>query len=417
MINSDIYDTIDQDFNQGSGGNTNFEALVGNSPYKISPEEITKFQDRYQIIKDFQQKILEVFRASLKGEADAKIYRMVLGDIPAHIGLDYHVNLSERQHTTPVFFCTDEPVLGKLSEIQCPGSGWCIHQQLWTLYRAYPDIFGVPRNFALSVAEQFVQSVRDYVGKDPIIHHLTENASRAHGMRYFIQKTRKYGAKYLSYDHNVGPGDCNFYRAHDFYNILSQNFYSERMRQVETGYGWFDLPPSALFDGKIIMALPFLNETRSLFSDEIRSIFPYTTIIDPDGIMLEDGSTISLEKFCQLPRQKRDYYIKYAGTDISINWGSKSVFLASSGSGKQVRALMDRIIKDRIAGRYWILQASLRTKESISYFNRGGRLGTADGYGKWSGFYGPNGLMGILVFHKNFNKVHGGENTVMSIVY
>lgn len=36
---------------------------------------------------------------------------------------------------------------------------------------------------------------------------------------------------------------------------------------------------------------------------------------------------------------------------------------------------------------------------------------------KWSGFYGPDGLMGVLVMHKHFSKVHGSEDTVMSIVY
>ena len=321
----DVYADVDRDFNLGTGGNTGFEALIGISPYKINPQEISGFQGRYQIIKEFQKVTLNTFRASLVGEANPEIHRMILADVPEYLGARYHALLTERQHTTPVFFRTDEPIPGKLSEIQCPGSGWCLHQQLWSLYRDRPEVFGKPEYFPESLAEKFVGSVKSLVGDEPLIHHLTENASRPHGMRYFINKTRDYGAKYYSYDRDVSPTDCNFFRSHDFYNITTQNFYAERMRLVEEGKAWFDLPPSALFDGKVVMALPFLKESRDAYSDEIRSIFPYTTIIRPEGIELEDGAIVSIEEFCNRPPRMRDYYIKYGGTDVSINYRQSTV--------------------------------------------------------------------------------------------
>jgi hypothetical protein len=36
---------------------------------------------------------------------------------------------------------------------------------------------------------------------------------------------------------------------------------------------------------------------------------------------------------------------------------------------------------------------------------------------KFSAFYGPGGLMGILVLEKQAHKVHGSSQTIMSIVY
>lgn len=35
---------------------------------------------------------------------------------------------------------------------------------------------------------------------------------------------------------------------------------------------------------------------------------------------------------------------------------------------------------------------------------------------KFSGFYGPDGLMGILVMQKPSPKVHGSSDTIMSVV-
>jgi hypothetical protein len=99
----------------------------------------------------------------------------------------------------------------------------------------------------------------------------------------------------------VRPQDCNFVRAHDFFGLLTENFAAERLRLSANGTCVYDLPPVALFDQKVLLAFPFWDETRGYFSDDIRGLFPYTTVLAPKGVRLETGDWATLEQFSALP--------------------------------------------------------------------------------------------------------------------
>jgi len=340
----------------------------------------------------------------------------VVGDLPQHLGLAYHRQLTDSQHRRPVFFRTDEPCPGKLSEIQCPGSGWCLAEEILTLYRNNERVFGPRRHFRDSLAAGFATALRRYLERPPLVHHLLDNASRPHGMRYFIQRTREHGVKYFTFDRGVTPQECNFVRSHDFVTLPHHNFFTTRMERCNRGEVFFDLSPSALFDCKIIMSWPFWSRTRDWYDDGIRALFPFTSLIERDGFMLPDGDWISLGDFCQRSAGQRDYYLKYAGSDIALNWGSKGVFLASDLSSVRLRKLIESIVENGERRRYWIIQESLRHRDEVSAFGRDGTPFATKTYSKFSGFYGPDGLMGILVMQKFSPKVHGSPDTIMSVV-
>ncbi|MFO1512447.1 MAG: hypothetical protein U1F83_05955 [Verrucomicrobiota bacterium] len=122
----ELYRQLDEEINGRLGTDVGFTALVRATPYPMDVAVVDGFRERYATIKRFQESTLALFNASLRGECDPEIAAMVLGDVPAHLGSDYHRQLTARQHHTPVFFRTDEPLPSKLSEIQCPGSGWCL---------------------------------------------------------------------------------------------------------------------------------------------------------------------------------------------------------------------------------------------------------------------------------------------------
>jgi len=199
---------------------------------------------------------------------------------------------------------------------------------------------------------------------------------------------------------------------------MVNNFFESRRSKFLSGQRTlFDLPPVMFFDAKLIMALPFERESREYFSDRVRELFPYTCIIHPEGVELEDGHRLSLEDFISLKRSSgMDYYLKYAGTDVNINWGSRAVYYAASMSKKALGDLLDRIVKDYRANRFWILQKGYRMKYQTRYYSRGGQTRDMDGYAKFSGFYGPGGLMGAMNMTRRHHKVHGGDETVVSIV-
>jgi hypothetical protein len=414
---SDYYHQLDDAINETIGVDVGWTGLIASKPYPMAESICEGFRSRYALIKTFQEQTLALFKASLNHECDPEIAQMVVGELPEKWGLRYHQQLTDRQHRTPVFFRTDEVEAGKLSEIQCSGSGWGLAEQLRQLYVDNAGAFGSPEYFPNSLAAGFTRALRNYLGAEPCIHHLVDNASRPHGMRYFIQRARQQGARYFSYDQDLAPLDCNFVRSHDFVTLPHHNFFDTRMEQCNQGKVCFDLPPSNLFDGKIIMAWPFWEKTRHWYSDEVRNLFPYTNVIQPDGIELENGQRISIEDFCKIPQRKREFYIKYAGTDIGINWGSKSVFLASTFSQVKCRELMETILNDRQNNRHWIVQQAVRQKEQVCGLDRDGEPFEDEAYTKLSGFYGPDGLMAILAMQKCHHKVHGSSETIMSIVH
>ena len=236
-------------------------------------------------------------------------------------------------------------------------------------------------------------------------------------MNYFIHRLRDEGVPHLYYDGGHDPADCNFIRAHDFISLPTHNFFTERMERCNRGEVFFDLPPSCLFDGKILMAWPFWHKTRDAFDDEVRNLFPHTSVIEPDGVVLANGEQVTIDEFCAIPKRQRKYYLKYGGADLAINWGSRGVHHAKMLSKPKCREMMDRILADRQRRRYWILQESVRHAESVVAFGRDQETIESVAYAKFSGFYGPSGLMAIMVMHLRSHKVHGTADTILSLVY
>jgi len=123
----DLYTWLDRTFSQVAGGEPGFANLLAAAPRVLDEATLQGFAERFDCIRRFQQTTLGLFLASLKGEAHPEIAGHVLGDVPAAYADDYHRGLSPAHLKPPLFFRTDEPVIGKLSEIQCPGSCWAGH--------------------------------------------------------------------------------------------------------------------------------------------------------------------------------------------------------------------------------------------------------------------------------------------------
>lgn len=416
VIDVPWYRFIDEDIESRTLASVGFTNLIAKQPYAMDDATLEGYRSRYTVLKKFQEITRDIFVASLRGEADPTIAHTVLAGQPPCRGKEYHLKLTEKQLKLPVFFRTDEAAPGAIVEMQCPGSGWEIADHLRDIYLAFPDDFGKPTRFFRSLASSFAQSLRGYVGDEPIIHHLLNNASRPHGGRYFIQRCREEGLRFFSWD-AVQWKDCNFIRAHEFYDLRYNGFFDQWMEACEEGRLLFDHPPTPLYDAKVILAWPFWNKTREYYSDDIRALFPHTDIITPEGFHLADGSWVSLDDYCQTDKKKRTYYFKFAGTDPNLNWGSRAVYYTGSLSGVMCRQMFDRILADYQLGHHWIVQEARTWPESVTAIERDGQEVTIDAYTKLSGYYGPDGLVGILIMQEHSRKVHGSPKTVVSIVF
>lgn len=300
--------------------------------------------------------------------------------------------------------------LEKIAEIQCPGSLWGELELLYNFHKS--------RNFVLpkfSPAEIFATQLKDFLnGEDPVIQYLTDNASAPPGVHYFIQQTRPF-VKYWGIDKGVRAMNCNFIRSHSFYGLCGENYFKTRLQQENPRFK-FDLPPHILFDQKATLVLPFWKKTRHLFSDKIRNMIVYSTPLIDEQIELEEGEMISISNFSKLPQSRRNYYLKYAGSDVSINWGSKAVYrLSNYGSGKCLE-LLQSCLSDFQYGKIWLLQKELTESAEISYYDRTETRCLDKFNAKYSSFFGPAGLIGIVASYRKHFKVHGQEETVVGIM-
>lgn len=403
------YEWADSLINSSPKYTTGFTELLATKPYHLSPTVRDLYQARLRVIQSFQKIALETFRAALQNEVQPEVLHWLMNETPDSVGISYHRKLEDRHFTLPVFFRTDEVIPGRIIELQCPGSAWGELQLAFEFAARMGHV-----NPEDSPADRFVTQLEDFLKVPPVVDHLLDNSSAPPGMRYFIESTRP-RVRYWGIDRGVKGADCNFIRSHAFFSICSDKDFIPRLAKVGNGVT-YDLPPHILFDNKALLVLPFWSVTRGLFTDEIRELFPFTTPLKPDGIELPDGTRISIEDFSHLPQSQRSYFLKYAGSSLALNWGSRAVYrLSNLGSGRCLDFLRQRLARYEM-GEIWLLQKEETQNDDIEFMARNGTIHKERLRAKFSGYYGPDGCLGVLAWHRPHFKVHGQEETVLSYV-
>lgn len=413
----DSYAFLDHQINASSGTSCGFGSLVTEEPFRLETCQWDEAAVRYHRVRAFQEITLSLFNASLRGAFDPAVATLVINELPPHLGVDYYKALTPRQHSLPAFFRTDEVGQGKICEIQSPGSLWGVHEQLYNLYAGGSPFFATRSPYArYRLSEQFARHLRSYLAAEPLVHHYMDGSTNPSGMRFFIQQTRAQGIRYYGYDRGLAPHDCNFIRHHIYATHWCDKHVEDRMARCDAGTLRYDLPPSVLFSQKIPMIFPFWDKTKAFYSDDIRTLFPYTQLITPEGIVMEDGAIVSIDQFCQRPRSQRAYYIKYASSDLTLCSRGKGVFYAKTFSREKMRAFFDRILQGYPQKKYWVLQTAHVPKNTTTYLTRDNARKETPVHAKMSSFYGPDGLMGMLLMQHPFYKVHGSQETIATVV-
>jgi hypothetical protein len=405
----DPYKWADKLFNASPKYLTGFTELLSTGPYIVSPAVMKQYNERLIIIRKYQEAVIKLFRDVLSRDRKGKILNWLLNETPDSIGAGYHRKLNDCHFFTPVFFRTDEAAPGRIVEIQCPGSIWG-ELQLTFKYAKSLGYIGDES----SPAEKFTNQLYDYLGEPPVVHHLLDNSSAPAGMRYFIESTRP-AIKYWGIDRGIKPKNCNFIRSHSFFGMCAENEFRSRFFNIGNKIK-YDLPPHILFDQKAPLVLPFWSVTRDFFTDEIRNIMLYSTPLLPSGIELPDNTKISVSEFSKLPQSGRKYYLKYAGSDVSINWGAKAVHRLSNYSSNSCLELLNNCLSNFNKGQIWLLQKEEKQDDEIEFSDRNNSTRKQKLRAKFSAFYGPQSLIGVMAMHRNNYKVHGQEDTVLSYV-
>lgn len=397
----------DNHFNRSFSVNTGFTQLLSVSPTTISSSEYIVANNRLQIIHEFQDTCISIFRRALKDD-DQELLHWLINETPQSFTVDYHKHLDDRHFVKPVFFRTDEMLTGKIAEIQCPGSLWGELELMHNFYKN--EGYTVP---VFSPADVFSEQLIDFLGQQPVIQYLIDNASAPAGVRYFIQQTRP-KLLYWGIDKDIRVLDCNFIRTHSFYGLCGENYFLTRLEENPQSFK-YDFPPYVLFDQKATLVLPFWKKTRNFFSDRVRNLIIYSTPVLNENITLENGDKVSLETFSKFPQSQRRYYLKYAGSDVSLNWGSKAVHRLSNYGSFQCLKLLQKCLFEHKKGKIWLLQKEHKEKKEKSYWDRDGQLSKDNFNCKYSSFYGPLGLIGIVGSYRKHYKVHGQSETVIDL--
>lgn len=299
---------------------------------------------------------------------------------------------------------------GKIAEIQCPGSHW---GELELLYEYFKREGSTSTLTAPSTL--FTKQLQQYLGNiQPIICYLGDNASAPTGVRYFINKTRP-AIKYWGIDSGVSSLDCNFIRTHSFFGLCAENYFKVRLKESPPTFK-YDFPPYVLFDQKATLVLPFWSKTREFFTDEIRNLIIFSTPLLSDIIELESGECVTIKDFSSKPPSQRAYYLKYAGSDVSMNWGSRAVYRLSNETSKRCEELLQTCLNSAQNGHIWLLQKELTSKCELEYLDRTGTRKAEKRNVKYSAFYGPFGLIGMSSYYRKHFKVHGQYDTILSLV-
>jgi hypothetical protein len=404
-----IYDWADNIINTPPRFETGLTLLLAVRPYIVSPGVWQCFESRSSTIRQFQKTSIQIFKAALNHEISPDILRWLLNETPEPLGMTYHKRLEDRHFTSPVFFRTDEVRPGNIIEINSPAALW---GELQLMYE-YSIQMGHTIDRA-SPAELFANQLTNFLSHKPIIHQYTDKATSPGSTRFFIERTRPF-IKYWGYDYGVRMADCNFIRHHTFADLWTDDNLNLLLDKMGKGVT-FDYPPHVLFDQKATLALPFWSMTRDYFTDEIRALFPYTTPLLPGGIELKDGKTISIDEFSQWSRSRRSYYLKLAGFNTQLNWGGKAVYRLSNLSGEACLDFLQKRLDEYQQGRIWLLQKEESQDDEITFTTRDGIVHNQNLRTKFGGFYGPEGLIGVLAMHRGHYKVSGSESTILSHV-
>ena len=391
---------------------TQFQCCTG--LIKPSAPFATSSGKRLELIQDFFDRSLEIFEDALRGKCPHDLYQWLLNDTPASLRRRWHLSLPRAVYKRPLFFRTDECPEGKIMELQCPGSGWGDLAFLRELYLEFGGMTEAEREKlrGFDPAGTFVAEVARSVGRTaPSILHLLDNASGPSSVKYFITATSP-PLRYWGYDSGIENKGCELIRSHSFFGLVAENLFKVRLERAAKGETQFDLPPIVVFDQKTPLALPFMEATRERFSDEVRSIFVYTAPLTRDGFQDEQGQQVSFDALLKRPLKDRKYFAKYAGVDVSRNWGSRAVHRLSDN-----KKTLEAIRADVESGMPWIVQPDVSGKASISFFNREkDQIQKEKLYAAYSRFYGPSTIIGARARYRGTVKVHGQPDTAAGLV-
>ncbi|NQU74398.1 MAG: hypothetical protein HQ547_06815 [Candidatus Omnitrophica bacterium] len=190
--------------------------------------------------------------------------------------------------------------------------------------------------------------------------------------------------------------------------------------------GLIDIEPTQnlLYDNKSIMALVWDDRYRGVFNDEERSIFPRTHFVRSGMRMQFSDGSYEIEDIIRMSPKNRRFILKYAGLNLAINFGGRTVFRLKTLSKKSTEKVLRKAVylcENR--GQPWIIQEDVSCKSDVKYFDIEQKKIHEDTlYKLYRPFFIYNSstdnveIVDIMMFFRNNFKVHAVDNGIFGLV-
>ena len=386
--------------------------LYLDSPIQIGAAMYDQFERERKLISAFYDILVSIARTALDN-GDETVNNILFSEPVVGMTQDFHRRLPDVCWKKPVFLRTDQSISGKIYELQAPGSGWgditLIAKALKRNGCEIPDS-------ALNFTDTYSQNIIEVTQKEqPRVFHMLDAASEPPGLRYLFSQTRP-KLLYWGIDKDVYMHKVDYVTAHSAAALVTSNYFSIYMDMAKAGEVVFGISPNLLFDQKAMYVLPFYRGTCNLFSDEIRTIFPFTSFIENGGFYDETGNFVSVDDLARREKRKRRYFLKYGGTDLTRNWGSREVYRLDTFGQDECRAKLQEVSQLSQRGEIWLIQEDAsRNVTSMPNDLQSITSNKNKKHVKLSVFYGSNAALGVKVMARKHFKVHGQKDTYVGI--
>ncbi|MFJ5220911.1 hypothetical protein ACIP98_40405 [Streptomyces sp. NPDC088354] len=377
-------------------------------PFRPSAQRAALSRARPRAVDDFFRNCLRVYRAVLDSDLPPVVGSALYGDLPDHHGLGFHRSLGTAAMTVPHSFRTDESLSGKLYEIQVPGSGWGEYLLQADHQAAFHPGAGPD---AAAVAGVYAEALRRTLGTpDPALLYLVDTATSQTGVRYFIERTRAAGVRYYGTDAGVGPDDVRHIRSHSLPGLFHEQHPDRHLARAAREPYLYDPSLNAMFFSKITTALPFWRFTRDLFTDQDRDLFPYTAVLEADGVQLPGGDMVSRRAFADVVRT-RPYVLKYAGSDVYSGSGGSGICLLDDPSCHDLD-LLEKAWDRSANHQSWIVQEAIDACDPAWDEQYPGATGRVP---KLSVLCALGSYLGSMVLAGTETIVHAGTSDMLAV--
>ena len=407
---SDVYNFLGAELQASFAACDNFDELVASSITELPDAEFELRRTRHGSIERFFRTTKRIFERCVSGGYSDDLRRLILHDSHSFVPAGLYELLPAEAWTTPLFYRTDESKSGRVFELQCPGSGWGDLPLLSALYRQLS-----PHKYLNTFAPEaaVASDIATVCGaENPVVLHLLDNASNPASMKYLMSRTQP-PLFYCGFSREAANAKAQFVRSHSVFGLISENLFRTRLQRCARQELWFDCPPLVIFDQKMMLCLPFLEETMAEFDDSIREILVYSYPVTGAGFRDVDGHWVTIEAFLARRPSERRYFLKYAGSDTNRNWGSRGVHRLNNNKAESI---LKSAVADAQQGLPWLIQPEISEKETVRFYSRAiDEVASSSITAKYSTFYGPSGMVGLRTMHRNHHNVHGQRDTVIGL--